>query len=418
MRVLVLLALVACSHPAPPPAPAPPPPTTVVDQPTVAPPSPAAEVADEILDSTDILAREVATTSVTVKHVLIGWSNLAANPDPRAAKRSNADAAKLARETLATLRADPTKIDALAKSIGEDPGAMSGEPYSVSVDTPFVPEFKALALRLRENEAGIVRTTFGYHVILRVAPPPPDPLESVEILARSANKGTVTVQHVLIAWAGRQSTTTTRTKAEADAIATKTLARARHGEKMAALMKELSDDPGSADSGKPYDVEADTPMVDKFKALSLRLKLGEAGLVQSPYGWHVIKRIAPPAPDKLTTVAILNRTKVADSTKVKHILLGWVDRHAEDSRGAARSRADLEKLVKATVAKLKKGAPIEPLMKELSEDPGSAESGVSYDATPTAGLVKPFLNMSLRLKVGEIGVVDTEFGIHIIKRVE
>jgi hypothetical protein len=33
-------------------------------------------------------------------------------------------------------------------------------------------------------------------------------------------------------------------------------------------------------------------------------------------------------------------------------------------------------------------------------------------------MVKPFLAMSLRLQVDEIGIVKTEYGIHIIKRVE
>ena len=69
-------------------------------------------------------------------------------------------------------------------------------------------------------------------------------------------------------------------------------------------------------------------------------------------------------------------------------------------------------------------APPEPagddlsVAKELSEDPGSAKSGESYEATPTAGLVPPFKNLSLRLNKGEVGVVKTQFGVHIIKRVE
>ncbi len=83
-----------------------------------------------------------------------------------------------------------------------------------------------------------------------------------------------------------------------------------------------------------------------------------------------------------------------------------------------RERKDLEKLVKDTVAKLKKGDKIEPLMAELSEDQGSAKAGTAYPVTPDAGLVEPFKNLSLRLDVNEVGVVKTDFGIHIIKRVE
>jgi parvulin-like peptidyl-prolyl isomerase len=187
---------------------------------------------------------------------------------------------------------------------------------------------------------------------------------------------------------------------------------------MPKLMKEFSEDPGSKDTAKAYDVSPDSPMVEPFKNLSLRLKMGEAGLVKSQFGWHVIKRVPPPPPDALESADILKREPTTQKAKVKHILLGWTEVHAEDERGKKRTRAELEKLVKATVGKLKGGAKIEPLMAELSEDPGSAKSGTSYDATPDAGLVAPFKNLSLRLKVGEVGVVKTDFGIHIIQRVE
>ena len=67
---------------------------------------------------------------------------------------------------------------------------------------------------------------------------------------------------------------------------------------------------------------------------------------------------------------------------------------------------------------LKKGDKIEKLMSELSEDPGSAASGTSYDVAPDAQLVEPFKNLSLRLNLNETGVVKTQFGFHIIQRVE
>ena len=50
-----------------------------------------------------------------------------------------------------------------------------------------------------------------------------------------------------------------------------------------ALMRKHSEDPGSAYSGKAYTVEHDSPMVEPFKNLSLRLGVGEAGLVKSRY---------------------------------------------------------------------------------------------------------------------------------------
>ena len=375
----------------------------------------------EDIDSRAILDRKDTAAEVQVKHVLIGWKDLAAayrgHMDPRAEARSNADAAKLAREMLD--RAGKEDFDKLVAEYSEDPGSKSGEPYTVGADTQFVPEFKLLALRLMLNEVGIVKTNYGYHVIKRVAPPPPDPLESADILARPAEAGPVSVQHVLVGWKGAPAArTATRTKEEADKLASEVLAKARGGADMAALMKEFSEDPGSKDSGKPYEVAADTQFVEPFKKMALRLKVGESGLVKSPFGWHIIKRAAPPPPDALESADILAREPMTQMAKVKHILLSYADTKGEDPRGQKRDRATLEKLIKDTVAKLKGGAKIEPLMAELSEDPGSAKNGNSYDATPDAGLVEPFKKLSLRLKSGEVGVVKTDFGYHIIQRVD
>ena len=374
------------------------------------------------LDSKDILARTETAPVVTVKHVLIGWKDLSAQHDPRAGKRTNAEAAALAKDIYAKLKANPDQIDELVKQYSEDPGSLRGEPYTVKADTPFVPEFKNLALRLKEKEVGIVKTQFGYHVIERVPPPPPDPLESHDILARPAGKDGVYVQHMLIGWKDAPQKlpgNVTRTKAEADKLAQDVLAKLAAKEDMNKLIKESSDEPDAKDKPQPpVEIAPNTPILDEFKNLALRLNMDEAGMIKTQFGWLIMKRVAPPPPDPLESADILKREPTTQKAKVKHILLGWTEAHAEDERGKKRTRAELEKLVKDTVAKLKGGAKIEPLMKQLSEDPGSAQNGQSYDVTPEAGLVPPFKNLSLRLKVGEVGVVRTEFGIHIIQRVE
>ncbi|HEY4180159.1 MAG TPA: peptidylprolyl isomerase [Kofleriaceae bacterium] len=375
------------------------------------------------IDSKDILARTKLSTDVYVKHVLIGWKDAGPRVDPRAKERTQAQAATMAQDFLAQLKADPSKIDSLVAQNSEDPGSKGGDPYEVKTDSRFVPEFKDLALRLEPNEAGIVKTQFGYHVMERVSAPPPDPMESADILARTdVEKDTAVVKHVLVKYAGAPGAgDEKRTKAEAEARVKEILGKLQGGAKIEDLMKEYSDDPGSKTSGKEYEVKPASQMVEPFKNLSLRLKLDEVGVVKSPFGYHIIKRIAPPPPpppDPIETADILARTPVTEKADVKHILLGWTDVHAQDPRGVKRTRAELETLVKATVAKLKGGAKIEPLMKELSEDPGSAASGESYPVTPDAGLVEPFKKLSLRLKPGEVGVVKTDFGIHIIQRVD
>jgi len=373
----------------------------------------------EDIDSKDILARTETAQSVYVKHVLIGWKEIA--KDPRAKDRTNTQAAALAKDVLGKLKADPSQIDALVKQYSEDPGMQKGEPYNVEASTPFVPEFKNLALRLKEKETGIVRTRFGYHVIERIAPPPPDPLESAAILARSPETGSVFINHMIVGWKDsvQPPPGVTRTKAEADKLAKDTLDKANAGDDFDKLIQASSDEPDAKGKKQvPIEITNDTQIIKELKNLAVRLKVGETGMAKTPFGWLILKRVAPPPPDPLESADILKRQPLAQKAKVKHILLGWKDVHAEDERGKTRSRADLEKLVKDTVAKLQKGDKIEPLMASLSEDPGSAKSGQSYDVTPEAGLVPPFKNLALRLKVGEVGVVKTEFGIHIIQRVE
>jgi len=70
------------------------------------------------------------------------------------------------------------------------------------------------------------------------------------------------------------------------------------------------------------------------------------------------------------------------------------------------------------VKKLASGSKIEDLMKELSEDPGSAKDGKDYPVTADAQYVPSFKNLSLRIKLNEVGVVKSAYGMHIIKRVE
>lgn len=376
------------------------------------------------IDSKDILARTETSPEVYVKHVLIAWGELVTvyrdQLDPRAAKRTNDDAVKLAQDVAAQLKANPDKIDELAKQHSEDPGSLTGDPYEVTAaGKQFVPEFKNLAIRLKEKEVGIVRTKYGYHVMVRVPPPPVDPLESADILKRPEQQGDIEVQHVLIGWkdsaANPDPRAKARSKEDADKLAKEVLAKVKAGADMAKLMKQYSEDPASKDTGRAYEVSANAPLVEPFKKLSLRLQVNEAGLVKTPFGWHVIKRVAP---DKLNSSDILARTDVAKQVKVKHVLLGWTGAHTDDKRGEKRTRAELEKLVQDTVAKLKKGEPIEPMMKALSEDPGSAASGEAYDVSEDAGMVPPFTNLALRLQPGEVGVVKTQFGIHIIQRVD
>lgn len=127
-----------------------------------------------------------------------------------------------------------------------------------------------------------------------------------------------------------------------------------------------------------------------------------------------------PAPD-IQSNDILSRDADANRTMVKHILIGWRDLARDrdiDARARTRTRQEADQLAQSLLERVKKGEPIEPLMAEFSEDGGSAEDGDAYEVTPDAKLVFEFKRLGLRLKRGEAGLVLSQFGWHIMKRVE
>lgn len=118
---------------------------------------------------------------------------------------------------------------------------------------------------------------------------------------------------------------------------------------------------------------------------------------------------------------ILSREPVANVAIVKHILISWKDledsfQGHQDPRAAARTKPQAEGEVKSLLGQLKGGGDFETLMKANSEDLGSARANTPFTVTPDAQLVIEFRQLSLRLNVGEIGVCQSDFGFHIIKR--
>nr|HEX4315012.1 peptidylprolyl isomerase [Kofleriaceae bacterium] len=138
---------------------------------------------------------------------------------------------------------------------------------------------------------------------------------------------------------------------------------------------------------------------------------------------HLTQPDPVPQESPVVSADIMAREPVANTAKVKHILIGWKDlteayQGHMDPRAAARTKAQAEDVVRAILAQLKGGADFDTLMKTQSEDPGSASSAREYVVSPDAQLVIEFRQIGTRLRVGEIGVVESDFGFHIVKRTE
>jgi peptidyl-prolyl cis-trans isomerase D len=115
---------------------------------------------------------------------------------------------------------------------------------------------------------------------------------------------------------------------------------------------------------------------------------------------------------------ILARDPVANNAQVKHILIAWKDLSNAKGPALERTKAQAETLVRSLMTQIKAGADFDMLMKQHSEDPGSASSARAYPVSPDAQLVIEFKQLALRLNVNEVGVVQSDFGFHIMKRIE
>jgi foldase protein PrsA len=121
---------------------------------------------------------------------------------------------------------------------------------------------------------------------------------------RKDEPDSVVVQHILVSFKNKvRGKELDRTKKEAQALAEELLDRAQAGEEFDALVKEYTDDqyPGIyrlTNRGAPLmqNSHERKSMAVYFGDVSFGLEIGEVGLAKyhpgnSPYGWHVIKRL-------------------------------------------------------------------------------------------------------------------------------
>ena len=106
--------------------------------------------------------------------------------------------------------------------------------------------------------------------------------------------------------------------------------------------------------------------------------------------------------------------QLPDSVKASHILINYAG--LQNAGAETRSKADAKKLadslltvIKANPKKLAELAP------EFSSDQGSAAKGGELGYATKNTFVKPFNDFIFEGKTGDIGVVESNFGFHIIK---
>jgi peptidyl-prolyl cis-trans isomerase D len=125
------------------------------------------------------------------------------------------------------------------------------------------------------------------------------------VLKRKAGAN-ANVTHILVAYKGalNAAPTITRTKEEAKALADSYLAQVNgNAAVMAQLARTNSDDPGSVSTGGTYDVTPEAGMVQPFKDFALNNPTGKTGVVETEFGYHVMKINSKQDAVQLATVA-------------------------------------------------------------------------------------------------------------------
>ncbi|APY10221.1 peptidylprolyl isomerase [Seonamhaeicola sp. S2-3] len=112
---------------------------------------------------------------------------------------------------------------------------------------------------------------------------------------------------------------------------------------------------------------------------------------------------------------LIAEKQIPDSAKVRHILIPFIGAQSAGTdvtltEDQAKAQADsLLTVIKRNRSKFPE------LVKEFSSDRGSVDNGGRYDWHPYNSMVPEFNDFEFEGKVGDLGVVKTVFGFHIIE---
>ena len=97
----------------------------------------------------------------------------------------------------------------------------------------------------------------------------------------------VTVTHVLFLYEGTDNSK--RTKEESKKLADDTLEKVKAGEDIKELAKTLSEDTAVTENGGVYTFAKDGQFVPEFEDWAFNAKVGDTGIVETSFGYHVMK---------------------------------------------------------------------------------------------------------------------------------
>lgn len=211
----------------------------------------------------------------------------------------------------------------------------------------------------------------------------------------------LSASHILLmhAESKRKPPSVTRTKEEAKTLADELYKKLVDGADFAELAKEYSDCPSGKMKGGDLGIFPAGRMAPEFSEGVKSVEVGQiTEPVESAFGYHIIKR------------------QEVVEVHARHILV----MHAESSRkppSITRTKKEARALIEDVEAKIKAGGDFAELAKEYSDCPSGKLRGGDLGSFGKGKMAPPFEEAAFALKDNEIsGIVETDFGFHIIQR--
>jgi parvulin-like peptidyl-prolyl isomerase len=210
-------------------------------------------------------------------------------------------------------------------------------------------------------------------------------------------------QVIIVSYSGAAAapSTVTRSKQQARARAQTLLQDAQHGD-FAALAKANSDGSASAPRGGIMGTYSKAEWPELHAAIKqplFQLTVGQIApkLVDAPYGYVIVRRCK------------------VEKAHARHLLIRYAG--AKNAKSdVTRTRDQAKQLAEQLLAGIHSEQQFADAIRKYSED-GSRERGGDIGSVGRGRLALAFENALFGLQVGErSGVVETEFGFHIIER--
>jgi len=304
------------------------------------------------------------------------------------AGRTKPEAHRRAKRLVLVARQSGVSFTELARRYSETHPAERGALVAVSRgQMPAAFERAAFGMGVGQvSEA--VETPRGYYVIMR---------EEVEEYSSA---------HILLQYKGAKSAPIGVTRKREEALKKAEVVRAqavKSEANFAVLAERYSDSPSRIRGGalRPMAPGQMPPEYDRYIEALRKLAVGEVSpVVETPFGFHVIKRL------KLERI------------RASHVLIAFND--AEVAPREERTRRDAEVLARKVLREAQAhGADFAALAKKHSDHAASSEKGGDLGLFARGTMPPRFEQIAFGLKPGQVSdVVETPLGFHIILRTE